>query len=149
MRGASATSTGNSFLIVVVTGGFGALAQSVGRAFVESGAPTVVLGHQAPRPELLIDFPAPVRLLGGVDLTQWDTAHTAMAEIAREYGADPKGLASKNVPPQSQPSLHQLEHPVVFLMRTAAHTIEVRFFFPHFATPHNGLPGTGQRSCDF
>lgn len=72
---------------VVVTGAFGNLGMAVARAFREHGAAVALLDHSRPSGRVVEEFPAPHCVLGSVDLTQADSAGTAMQTVRQTLGS--------------------------------------------------------------
>lgn len=72
---------------VVVTGAFGNLGIAVARNFREQGAKVALLGHGQPPAQVATEFPAPHRMLGGVDLTQPSSAGAAMETVRATLGS--------------------------------------------------------------
>lgn len=72
---------------VVVTGAFGNLGIAVARSFREQGAGVALLGRGQPPARAAAQFPAPHRVLGGVDLTDPVSAGTAMETVRTTLGS--------------------------------------------------------------
>jgi NAD(P)-dependent dehydrogenase (short-subunit alcohol dehydrogenase family) len=72
---------------VVVTGAFGTLGLAVARHFRDQGAVLALIGHTQPRAPVIAEFPAPHRVLGGIDLTHAASAGTAMETVRASLGA--------------------------------------------------------------
>lgn len=72
---------------VVVTGAFGNLGISVARSFRDEGAVVALLGHGQPPARVGAEFPAPHRVLGGVNLTDPASARIAMETVRTTLGS--------------------------------------------------------------
>jgi NAD(P)-dependent dehydrogenase (short-subunit alcohol dehydrogenase family) len=72
---------------VVVTGAFGNLGIAVARRFRDEGAVVALLGHAPPPARLAVEFPAPHRVLSGIDLTSIASAGTAMETVRETLGS--------------------------------------------------------------
>jgi NAD(P)-dependent dehydrogenase (short-subunit alcohol dehydrogenase family) len=70
--------------VVAVTGGFGSLGSSVGRALIAAGANAALL-DRAEASKAPVDLPQAMAL-GGVDLGSGTAAQTALAHVAQRFG---------------------------------------------------------------
>ena len=72
---------------IVVTGAFGALGRAVAAAAAERGANVAAIDHAASPPAGLVEQLGPNALiLGGVDLSSYSAAKTAMAQVKIKFG---------------------------------------------------------------
>ena len=73
--------------VVAVTGGYGNLGVEVGRAFAASGAKVALIGFAASPPAALEqEFGREHLLVGGVDLSDFDAARSAVDKIVARFG---------------------------------------------------------------
>jgi NAD(P)-dependent dehydrogenase (short-subunit alcohol dehydrogenase family) len=70
---------------VAITGGFGVLGVAVGRRFASAGWHVALIGRGAPDKDLASGFAGHL-LLGGADMTDLDSARSALEQVAKEGG---------------------------------------------------------------
>jgi NAD(P)-dependent dehydrogenase (short-subunit alcohol dehydrogenase family) len=73
-------------LTIAVTGAFGNLGMAVARVAAERGARVALIGHGASAPA---DLPVALKdalIVGGIDLTSFESAQSAMAQITARFG---------------------------------------------------------------
>jgi NAD(P)-dependent dehydrogenase (short-subunit alcohol dehydrogenase family) len=73
-------------LTVAVTGAFGNLGMAVARVAAERGARVAMIGHGKSAPADLPESLKDALIVGGIDLTSFESAQSAMAQITARFG---------------------------------------------------------------